>query len=382
MMLIDIPNDEKIIIGKAIEFTRKQQNTTINTLIEGVCAKQTYYKIQKEVISESEIYDVLLNKLNLFYDYECKSIVSCEGLWNAFLKQDWTQFNIEKKSIRSKLNKEEIHGFILKNVLDMIENKIDLKIVKELLPLISEEMQEILSYFVLKFLYAEDIQSDSDLSYLKMETFLNQKEYLYLLIKLERYYEATTLCNYLLSETKGEIHYLTLIAKLFIIQAIEPIHFDECCEAIMKDEFYIPDSDSAYLFMYTAGMFYYTHTNYEKAWSYLSKACIQSKYRIPGLLFLYHMETITGHKLPHRYIDEVCECPTEDIFMLLFHYYQMKYRNETYDILEDYLWEHCRYIILKSYPQEIARRIIHDELYWIASKTGDKKRYYQFNKKR
>lgn len=34
------------------------------------------------------------------------------------------------------------------------------------------------------------------------------------------------------------------------------------------------------------------------------------------------------------------------------------------------------------YPQNIAKTIIHDELFWISNQTGDKKKYYQFNKKK
>lgn len=50
--MIDIPKDEKVRVGKAIEFLRKKefQNTPsfkIERFIENICSKATYVKLRK-----------------------------------------------------------------------------------------------------------------------------------------------------------------------------------------------------------------------------------------------------------------------------------------------------------------------------------------------
>lgn len=381
MMMIDIPNDEKSHVGKIIEFARKQKNITIETLINGICSKQTYYKIKKSIISESEIYDSLLSKLNLYYDYTCTPVPSYDSLWKYFLDQNWDMFDREVQKIKFELSDLDVYRYIIKITIELIEKDMDIALAKEILPLLPDVMKEIVSYFILRYLYTEELKYDSDFSYLSLNTTINKCEYLLILIKGKRYYDASILCNSLLETTKGKMHYSVLIEKLFIIQAIQPQAFDECCDEIIHDPYFIQNSDSANDFMYNVGMFHYVREDYNKAWLYLSDICQNHKYRVPGMIFLCHMETITNYRLNEHCLTEVCEMSREEPYKVLLKYYQMKYDNIDFNILEDYLWHNCRGIIAYSYPQDVVKKIIHDELFWIADKTGDKRRYYQFNKK-
>lgn len=380
-MLLDIPDNKKMYVAKIIEFVRKQKNVKIEDLTDGICAKQTYYKMRKENLIESELYDGLLNKLGLFYDYEESSLPSYNNLWESFLIQDWDAFYYELNVIKSKLNESDVNNYVLNFSFNMILNNNNWIFFEEISVLLPETFKEILSFFYLKYLYTEIVEDNIDTSKISMKTLNNKFEYLILLIREEKYYEATKLCANLLDIATGKLHYSTLVAKLFIIQAIEPSSFDSCCEEIKADPFYIPDSESAYEFMYTAGMFYYLREEYDRAWFYLEKVCKSKKNRIPGLLFLYHIETVTKHSLKERYLDEILEEPMEKSFEILFKYYEMKYHNINFEKLESFLWEECRNIIDISYPKDVVRKIIHDELFWVATQTGDKRRYYQFNKK-
>lgn len=70
-LMIDIPKDEKVRVGKAIEFLRKKEfknvpSFKIERFIENICSKATYVKLRKVPLKESEIYDSLLAKLSLF----------------------------------------------------------------------------------------------------------------------------------------------------------------------------------------------------------------------------------------------------------------------------------------------------------------------------
>lgn len=380
-MLIDIPDCEKVYIGKVIEIARKEKGLTIENLIEGICAKQTYYKIRKEIISESEVYDSLLERVELFYDYQGEHILSYEGLWNAFVEQNWDKFSNEIKKYNIESKKMDVSESVINTAIKLMGENFDYNLAKELLPVLPEALKEIVSYFVLKHLYDNGTDKSMDLSFIALGTLVNKVEYLYLLIKWEFFYKATILCNMLLERTQGKIHYSVLMAKLFIVQTIEPSSYEDCCNEIKNDPCFIPNSNYVYDFMYTAGMFYYVRQEYEKAWVYLSKVCQETKYKIPGLLFLYHMETITDNRLSEHFFYDMIDSEMEKPYEILFNYYYQKYNNIKLDILEDYLWKDCNVIIENSYPQDVVKKIIKDELYWIASHNGDKRRYYQFTKK-
>ena len=132
----------------------------------------------------------------------------------------------------------------------------------------------------------------------------------------------------------------------------------------------------------STGMFYYAHQDYEKAWEYLSQVYTIEKYTFPSVLFLYHMETITNYQLPKHDTTHMINENTEKAYRVFFQYYNMKYNHVPFSALENYLWNECRAMIPFVYPQNIAKTIIHDELFWISNQTGDKKKYYQFNKKK
>lgn len=381
-MIIDIPDHEKPYVGRVIDFARKQQKRSIEEITQGICARQTYQKIIKSIVTESEIYDSLLSRLGLHYDYETSITPSYVLLWEAFLDQNWNAFYHEIKVIKCALKNWDIYRYILHCFIECIEQKLSLDSAKQLLPLLPKSLQEIASYFILTFLYKEEIQDKQIFTILSMETAINQCEYLFLLIKQEQYYHAAILCNELLHTTYGKLHYSVLIAKLFIIQAIQIDDFDQCCTEIKNDPCFIPHSDSTNQFSYTAGMFYYAHQDYEKAWEYLSQVYTIEKYTFPSVLFLYHMETITNYQLPKHDTTHMINENTEKAYRVFFQYYNMKYNHVPFSALENYLWNECRAMIPFVYPQNIAKTIIHDELFWISNQTGDKKKYYQFNKKK
>lgn len=73
--MIDIPQNEKVPVGKAIEFLRRKKFKSdpafkVERFIEEVCSKATYTKLRKTPLKESEIYDRLLKKLGLVYPYD------------------------------------------------------------------------------------------------------------------------------------------------------------------------------------------------------------------------------------------------------------------------------------------------------------------------
>ena len=376
MRRIDIPNQEKVYVGKVIEFSRKQNNFTIDAIIDGICSKQTYYKLQKEPLSESEYYDQLLERVGLFYDYDSQNPISLDGLWNAFCEQEWSLFDQEIQGLKEQIMNPDVYQYVLSGAIQCIEQKQDIAYAKQLLPLLHDDLKEIVSYFVLWKIYESYVQYKEDVSYLSLKTEINQCQYLFLLIKNEQYYDASVLCEKLLQSTKGKNHDLARIAKLFLLLAIQPEDFVTQCEWIQKNEQLTADSFHAYELLYVTGIFYYKQENYKKAWSYFIQLKDIPQFHIPVLLFLYHMETITSYVLDKHPIPDT----TEKDMKVLLTSYEMKYKGDSLQELEKYLWTECRKVIQCFYPPELAQKIIQDELFWIAQQTGNKSRYYQFNK--
>ncbi|MEY8543429.1 hypothetical protein [Dubosiella newyorkensis] len=107
--MIDIPKDEKVQVGKAIDFLRKKEfkknpSFKIECFIETICSKATYVKLRKIPLKESEIYDSLLAKLNLIYPYDPREqtkLFHTEKLMeDAFIHRDPD----EKKLLDSLIN--------------------------------------------------------------------------------------------------------------------------------------------------------------------------------------------------------------------------------------------------------------------------------------
>ncbi|MFR6362722.1 hypothetical protein [Amedibacterium intestinale] len=110
-MLLDIPNKEKLYIGRVIDLRRKQLGLTVEFIIEGICSRNTYYKLQKEPILESEIYDGILKKLDLYYDYRQNTNAkdySLIDLWISFRNENWKEFYIEKDNILRRIDSKNV----------------------------------------------------------------------------------------------------------------------------------------------------------------------------------------------------------------------------------------------------------------------------------
>lgn len=151
-MLFDIPNDEKICIGNVIDLKRKQLGLSIDYLIRGICSKNTYYKLQKDIVTESEIYDKLLMKVGLYYNYDKRENISYKNLWKFFQSKKWDLFDLEKEELLKQMDKKEARQypiFISLSKLNNDDEEFDLSNVIEIQRLLDYELREMLSFFLL-----------------------------------------------------------------------------------------------------------------------------------------------------------------------------------------------------------------------------------------
>ncbi|MFR6099570.1 MAG: hypothetical protein ACLUIS_05715 [Longibaculum sp.] len=128
------------------------------------------------------------------------------------------------------------------------------------------------------------------------------------------------------------------------------------------------------------GVFCYVNKNYDKAWKYLSNTIKIEKYRTISLLYLNHMETITDYSLldNKKYLSDISSLSNDKCIKAILYYYKLKNNNVSLEKLSDYLWNDCRKVTNQFYPEHIMKTIIRDELCWISSLTGDKKRFYRY----
>lgn len=382
-MLLDIPNSEKTYIGKVIDLKRKQLGLTVEFIIEGICSRNTYYKLQKEPILESEIYDEILNKLDLYYDYRQNSdrmAYSLNELWTCFQNENWKEFHFEKDNILKKIDSKNVYLFPISEALKKmkIEEKCLYDHLSDLLALLTYELKEMVLYFVIiNFYEYKEVESYNFLDSLNIELYTNKVQYLFCLIKAEKYYNAVILCEHLLKENTQKKYYLVQLAKLYIVFFIQPSIFDEYSNELFSN---VTEKEQYEELEFTVGVFCYVNKKYDEAWKLLSNSIKIKKYMAISLLYLSHMETITDYSLLDKkiYLSDIASLSDEKCIKTILHYYKLKYNNISPNKLSDYLWNDCRKVTNQFYPEYIIKTIIRDELCWISNLTGNKKRFYRY----
>lgn len=190
-MLLDIPNKEKLYIGRVIDLRRKQLGLTVEFIIEGICSRNTYYKLQKEPILESEIYDGILKKLDLYYDYRQNTNAkdySLIDLWISFRNENWKEFYIEKDNILRRIDSKNVKLYPISEALSRmkIEEKCSFDHLSDLLALLEYELKEMVLYFVITNFYEyKEVETYDYLDSLNIELYTNKVQYLFCLIKLK-----------------------------------------------------------------------------------------------------------------------------------------------------------------------------------------------------
>lgn len=382
-MLLDIPNKEKLYIGRVIDLRRKQLGLTVEFIIEGICSRNTYYKLQKEPILESEIYDGILKKLDLYYDYRQNTNAkdySLIDLWISFRNENWKEFYIEKDNILRRIDSKNVKLYPISEALSRmkIEEKCSFDHLSDLLALLEYELKEmVLNFVITNFYEYKEVETYDYLDSLNIELYTNKVQYLFCLIKAEKYYNAVILCESLLKEKNQKNYHLAQLGKLYIIYFIQPNMLDEYSKELFNN---VKLKEQYLELEFAFGVFCYVNKNYDKAWKYLSNTIKIEKYRTISLLYLNHMETITDYSLldNKKYLSDISSLSNDKCIKAILYYYKLKNNNVSLEKLSDYLWNDCRKVTNQFYPEHIMKTIIRDELCWISSLTGDKKRFYRY----
>ncbi len=383
--MIDIPKDEKVQVGKAIDYLRKKEfkknpSFKIEYFIETICSKATYVKLRKIPLKESEIYDSLLAKLNLIYPYDPREqtkLFHTEKLMeDAFIHRDPD----EKKLLDSLINYYSTSHSVYDR-LKYIAFKDSAMSVPELLAIyeiVQSPIREVIMNRIIDVLESMPPSAMSDYikSRLHFHTIRNQIDYLFLIIRNKHYYQAVALCESLLRSATLPIDRAKIrIAKLILLHQIDPRHFDLEAQALSNDpSFPLVREDWIHICAFHA----YNQNDYDRAQLLFEEEIKNQKTFFPAILFLAHM-----HDPKIEFSQEVfCRYNIQDYpveYQHLYTYFKMKFSHSSFSILESYLWNICRKEIKEFYPENIIIRLIHDELEWISENTGNRTKLYMFH---
>lgn len=382
--MIDIPQNEKVPVGKAIEFLRRKKFKSdpafkVERFIEEVCSKATYTKLRKTPLKESEIYDRLLKKLGLVYPYDendQRRFLAMEKkcVW-AFVYRDRNEKNLLYHLIDEYKRSNTVYAHLKYLALtDLSLSANDLLDIHELL---DSPIKEILMNHVIDALERSDPKATTEIGHrLELETIRHQIDYLFLIIRNEQYYEAVALCEKLLSAASFPKDQAKVrIAQLLLLHSIEPQNFDEKAYALRQDPlFSLIEQD----WIHICALHAYFSKDRTKAKAFFMKEINCEKTFFPAILFLAHMhdpKTTFDDSVFHRF--DASKFPIE--YQHLYHYFEMKFDHASFETLENYLWTVCRKEIKEFYPKAVIARLIHDELQWISEQTGNRARLYAFH---
>lgn len=384
--MIDIPEQEKVQIGKIIEFLRKKEfkkndpSFKVERFIENICSKATYVKLRKEPLKESEIYDSLLKKLNLSYPYDQsthQTIIKLENTClNAFICRQSDYPEILRNLSDLYASSHSVYDHLISEALS--NRSYSVADLLKIFHFVRFPMNEIVMNKMIDRLVSlppsaltPEIQKQ-----LCFRTMRNKIDYLFLIIRNEYYYEAVVLCESLFHDaTLPEDIAKLKIARLFLLHNIDPQHFDEAADALRQDPlFYLMEQDWIHICAIHAC---FSH-DFKKAEPLFLKEAACKKTFFPAILFLAHMHRAEENfdlSIFHRF--EIDSFPVE--YQHLYTYFEMKFARSSFEKLEDYLWNVCRKEIKEFYPSNIIAQLIHDELLWISENTGNRARLYAFH---
>lgn len=389
-MLIDIPNEEKVKIGKFIDQQRryrfkqlKEAQFKIDPFICGICSKQTYQKLKKEPILESEIYDELLHKLGFEYDYENNNHLDTieEKLYLYYQDYDFDKaysYTNEEWLPYLETRKKYPYEYLLWKCLtdDDVDTYLDS------FYMLNKKEKEIFSIIILKKVYEDSADKDIPLENLCIHLNVTKIQYLFVLIKQEKFYRASVLCHELLStDLNAKETILCLIGKLFILNAVEPSSFYKQAQQLINHPKFKECKDTLLVnnVYHVIGLYEYKEHHYDEAWDCFIKVVDNSSFIFPEILMMEHICTLENKELP-VHLKHLDLSNQDADYVTLYKYFQYKREKKDYDFLNQYLMDCCAPLIPSSYPTWILKEIIRDEFQWISKQTSKTKYYYQFNR--
>lgn len=411
-MLLDISDEDKARVGYFINYKRKslyqldKQHYNIESFIDGICSKQTYNRLSKgQNIKNNEIYDTLLARLGYRFQYDNESTDNMLSQIKAFIPYlSRNQSPLFRKHVKALLPELAHYQFyalesVIYETCSLVTqehlNINHLPYMMKLFPMLTKDLQQMLGFYIL-YLIVQSNESEPPITFLKASglyesaILYNRYMILNILIKWEYYYDAVIYCEQILTicrnQHNAEIERTILETKAILMVFIQPKSFEEVITTLDRHAGYQnhTKTETKHQLYYTCGVYYYQKKAYQKAQQYFYKIRNEPLYNAGSYLFLNHIATILQQPIAEevQYEMTLRNANKNESVDTMCRYYQRKQVKEDPQVLEDYLWKYRSLILKDVDPLSVMERMIAVELQWISEKTGNKKRLYQFNKRK
>lgn len=400
-MRIDIPQEEKVLLGRWIDKKRRQnlksegKSYRIDFFTEGECAKATYHKLTHGIaLQESEHYDKLLKKLGYHYPYD----EDFTGLYATYEKSlsalDIKTLLTEMKKLWRDLKVYESFPY-LSTTRRVIEELIILKKPNDLKKPVFQSILEDFIFIpdafkdgfaaICLYYFQEAIQDKTFLPYMKEVGIINEHSsirnknlWLNVLVTSNLYYDATVLCEELKSaipEENSLQYFQILLSEAFLALSIQPDKFEKISQKLQQHPVMKKREDSVY---HLIALRYFLTNQEEKAYPYFLKALQNKKDLFPDLLYCYYISGKYNYELPAWMREKINVDKEEYCVQVLYKFYWLKLTNHKASTLENHIVNHCKYILKEFIPPFIIKNILDDEFKRLSAITGHTSSYYHF----
>lgn len=426
MMNLSISGNDKKKLGTIISYLRKNQYSKIEPLDwigkdfivddfgDSICSRRTLSKIENgEIVFDEDIYDNLLKKLGLKYNYN--GMAEEDELNHLFQKLNRATQYINKDE------EEEIIKEILKiykaydifaiesviyNTLKFFfdnKEKLDDKKIKDLILLYDiypDSLQLVLRRTSIFYCYEYSNKSllnelSEKFKLSDLESTLDKYIYIIVLKVNKRYITAIERLISLKDISKNNRNNLLEIECLIhlcdfarLIDSKELVELSLKLEKVLNNLKSNSNSNNLGIYYYNLGLFFdNSNMPHHSLNYYLESISLNNKLFLRAAFEAFNVCEKNNLEIPkefvqNEYLLEVIPSnfsSNEDILLILYNYYLRKHYNKAPVILEDYITRNI-VKLFKEINDLTLYNIFEHELLQLVNKTGNKNKLYNFRR--
>ncbi|WP_077369617.1 hypothetical protein [Anaerosalibacter sp. Marseille-P3206] len=383
MVFLDIPNDHKMKLGLVIKFYRTNyykeshpDSWGINDFVkddeEYICSPTTLSAIENtKIIKNDDIYDELLKKLGLEYNYEKDLSVIHEKFHKKIIDafENYNDELLNNLIIDYTKALTPYENFVLEKeliyVINLIQNFLtvdleeDIKKCLELLPIYESSIQLILADRIHSYFYnfgnLKDLEEINQVVSLQnIKSLRLQCNYINTLIRKKYYLEATEnllKVQKIYMEKDNILGLLrTYSIKLDLIDEMKSNEWNDEVKQILPlfKKHIHKDKKQIIIYIYNTAIGYLKRKEYEFAFELLLFVLNESKELfLPTAIYLNVISTITGIDVPLEAKEaNYNEENYPDVFNVIYKFYLLKNSNASFEELENYIFKKIRPIFI------------------------------------
>lgn len=416
MNFLDIPEDDKIKLGKIINYYRVNvykerypDSWSINNFVQGeygnICSSTTLSQIENGVIiKDNDIYDEILNKLGQKYNYEKnlsdihkaygeKIIYNFENYKDTAVTSLIKDYIVELNPYKNYIfEKEFIYAleFSLKTV--NMEMKSNVNKLLKLFSIYPASIRILIADRINSYIYNfgdsnEKRKSHKVFKLYKSNSYRLKTNRIYTLLRKKYYYKAMLslleLQNYYEKENNilGQLRIYSI--KLILLEEIGSTEwFNEVDQVLpIFKEHLEKDNEQIITYIHNIAIGCTNRKKYNLALElFVLVLKYSSRLYLPTAIYVNQICTITGDSIPS--IANCGEYNSEDypeVFNIIYRFYLLKNDNTSASELEEYIFKSIR-PIFNEFSDDSLYNIFKLELEKCIEVTGHSNLLYKYNR--